>query len=434
MKKIAFLLCLTTLFLSSCLSLRGTDEVPTQVPITTPNGGSEHYSYTDNVKPDEAATDEVQDPIEKAEINDPYFDTDISFVAVGDNLIHELIWLDAEKRGSSEKKYDFLPMYEYIADDIAEADVAFINQETIMAGEKYGYTAWPTFNSPQQLGLDLITLGFDVVNVASNHMLDKGESGYRDMLDFWHEHEDEITMIGGYYNKEDHDNIRVTEVEGVKIAWLSYTYNTNYISLPAGSTMYVPYIYTDLTYLTGLDKDLVTSDVTKAKEIADVVIVSLHMGTEYTHSPNADQLEITQLMADLGVDVILGHHSHCLQPVTWLEGAGGNETLCIYSMGNIASGQTGGLKLVGGMFKFRIVSDGEGGLKVVDPVLEPTVMYYGWDYMNTKIYPLDMYTDEIASTHGMNNPNIHGGGMSRDEAIRIVKGCIDDEFLPAYLK
>lgn len=434
MRKIAFLLCLTTIFLSSCISLRGTDETPTQVPITTPSEGTEHYSYVDNVKPDEAATDTLQEPIEKAEINDPYFNTDISFVAVGDNLIHALIWLDAEKRGSAEKHYDFLPLYEHIADDVAEADVAFINQETIMAGEKYGYTAYPTFNSPQQLGLDLITLGFDIVNVASNHMLDKGESGYRDMLNFWHEHDDEITMIGGYYNKADHDNIRVTEVDGVKIAWLAYTYNTNYISLPAGSEMYIPYIYTNVTMLTGLDKDLVTSDVTKAKELADVVIVSLHMGTEYTHTPNADQIEITQHMADLGVDVILGHHSHCLQPVKWLDGADGNKTLCIYSMGNIASGQTGALKLVGGMFKFRIVGDGEGGLKVVDPILEPTIMHYGWDYMNTKIYPLDMYTDELASTHGMGNPNIHGGGITVAEAIRIVKGCIDEEFLPAYLK
>ena len=144
MRKIAFLLCLTTIFLSSCISLRGTDETPTQVPITTPNEGTEHYSYVDNVKPDEAATDTLQEPIEKAEINDPYFNTDISFVAVGDNLIHALIWLDAEKRGSAEKHYDFLPLYEHIADDVAEADVAFINQETIMAGEKYGYTAYST--------------------------------------------------------------------------------------------------------------------------------------------------------------------------------------------------------------------------------------------------------------------------------------------------
>ncbi len=424
MKKLAFLLCLTTLFLSSCVSLRGADEEP---DITVNHAGNtEPYTYTDNVKAEVEETEAPQIPIDKVEITDPYFNTDISFVAVGDNLIHGNIWKDAAQRATDGNKYDFLPMYEHLAPYVEAADVSFINQETIMAGEAYGITAWPTFNSPQELGLDLVTLGFDVINVATNHILDKGENGYRSTLDFWHSQP--VTMIGGYYNEADHDNIRVTEAQGVKIAWLSYTYGTNAISLPYGSEMYVPYFYEDPYNFTGIKDELIKSDIAKAETLADITIVSIHWGNEYTHTPNADQKYIAQLMADSGVEVILGHHSHCLQPVEWIEGEGGNETLCIYSLGNIVSGQDSPIKLVGGIFSFRIVGDGNGGLKVVDPELNPTVMYFsGWNWWNTKVYPLDLYTDEIAATHTITS-------MTRAEAIRIAKGCIDAEFLPDYLK
>jgi len=294
-----------------------------------------------------------------------------------------------------------------------------------MAGEKYGYTAWPTFNSPQQLGKDLVTLGFDVVNVATNHILDKGESGYRDTLDFWHTQP--ITMLGGYYNKEDHSNIRVTEVQGVKIAWLSYTYGTNYIFLPEGSEMFVPYI----------DDALILSDLAKAESIADVTIVSMHWGpVEYTITPEAEHKRLAKLIADNGAEVILGHHSHCLRPIEWIETEHGR-TLCVYSLGNFVSGHTSQitpLTLVGGMFTFTIETDGDGGLRVVDPLLTPTVMYYDWNKANTKLYLLENYTQQIASSHGIYNPSISGAGMTPEDAKKVVKSCISDEFLPDYMK
>jgi hypothetical protein len=90
--------------------------------------------------------------------------------------------------------------------------------------------------------------------------------------------------------------------------------------------------------------------------------------------------------------------------------------------------------MVGGLFTFTIESDGEGGLRVVNPLLTPTVNYYDWNWMNTRVYLLSEYTDEIAATHGLGNPSINGGGMSVEEAIKIVKTAIDSKYLPAYLQ
>jgi len=90
--------------------------------------------------------------------------------------------------------------------------------------------------------------------------------------------------------------------------------------------------------------------------------------------------------------------------------------------------------MVGGLFTFTIESDGEGGLRVVDPLLTPTVNYYDWNWMNTRVYLLSEYTDEIAATHGLGNPAINGGGMSVEEAVRIVKTAIDTKYLPGYLQ
>ncbi len=257
--------------------------------------------------------------------------------------------------------------------------------------------------------------------MANNHELDKGESGYRSTLDFWHGQP--VTLLGGHYDQNDYDDIRVTEYDGLRIAWLSYTYGTNGITLPYGSEMVVPYI----------DEDRIVSDMQRAKEIADMTIVSMHWGIEYTYDPIPDQRHLAQVIADNGAAVILGHHSHCLEPVEWIEGKDGNRTLCIFSLGNFACGQASPMTLVGGMLSFDISLVG-GKYEITDPLLTPTVIYYDWNWYNTRVYPLDMYTADIASTHGLASPAIYGQALTYEVARDIVLGCISTEFLPDYLK
>ena len=360
--------------------------------------------------------------IETADKVEPVDGVLLHVIACGDNLIHPNIYMDAAIRGpAAGKEYDFLPMYEYIRPYIEEADIAFINQETVMAGAEFGYSGYPCFNCPQQLGLDLVEIGYDIVNMANNHELDKGESGYRSTLDFWHRQP--VTLLGGHYDQNDYDDIRVTEYDGLRIAWLSYTYGTNGITLPYGSEMVVPYI----------DEDRIVSDMQRAKEIADMTIVSMHWGIEYTYDPIPDQRHLAQVIADNGAAVILGHHSHCLEPVEWIEGKDGNRTLCIFSLGNFACGQASPMTLVGGMLSFDISLVG-GKYEITDPLLTPTVIYYDWNWYNTRVYPLDMYTSDSASTHGLASPAIYGQALTYEVARDIVLGCISTEFLPDYLK
>ena len=343
---------------------------------------------------------------------------DVSFIAAGDNLIHENIHMDASYRGTADKAYDFLPMYYDVADRIASADVAFITPETVMAGAEWGYTGWPCFNCPQQLGRDMAALGFDVVNLANNHMLDKTADGLATTIEFWDTQP--VTTIGAYKNEEDAARIRTTERDGVVFAWLAYTLGTNGIVKPASSPVVVPYI----------DDDLILSDLARAKEVGDFVIVSIHWGTENTQTPTDEQYRLARLIADNGADVILGHHSHTLQPIEWLETDRGR-TLCIYSLGNFVSGMANPVNMVGGLFEFRVISDESGRLVPVDPVLEPTVFYYGMDWFNTHIYMLYNYTPEIAATHGV---AISGYTLTPDAARKYVTNVIEPEFLPDWMK
>ena len=243
----------------------------------------------------------------------------VSFIACGDNLVHSSVYSDAQTLAAgTEKEYNFLPMYDNVADIIQNADLAFINQETPFGGSSRPISGYPLFNTPEQMGDDLITLGFDIIGLANNHMLDSTAKGYENTIDFWNS-KDGVTAIGGYKNKEDFENIRVIEKNGIKIALLAYTYSTNGLKLPQGSELVIP-LYDDET---------IDRQTKKAKSLADVVIVSIHWGVEDQFKPNAEQKRKAKLMADNGVDVIIGHHPHVLQPLEWIDRADGGKTLCM---------------------------------------------------------------------------------------------------------
>ena len=166
-------------------------------------------------------------------------DARVSFLACGDNIIHSNVYEDALDRGGGTS-YEFIHMYDDVADIIASADLAYINQEGPMGSEKYGYSGYPNFNGPQEMGDALVDLGFNIVNIANNHMLDKWESGFLDTAAYWKTKD--ATLIGAYLNKADYDDIRVVEKNGIKIALLSYTYGTNGMVLNKGSETVIPLI------------------------------------------------------------------------------------------------------------------------------------------------------------------------------------------------
>jgi len=437
MKKNALVSAVLVLLLglTSCMQLRDADSSPSVHPDEPAekiekseqagwNKSAEYGSHASsaqlrNEHAEPAETDAASSPSEHIELIDPYAGVSITFLATGDNLIHPNIYTDAYYRGTAEKKYDFLPMYENIRDAVAAVDYAFINQETVMAGEGYSNTGYPTFNSPQQLGLDLVSIGFDIIGMANNHMLDKGVAGLSSTMDFWDSQP--VLTLGAYRDADDARVTRIIEEDGVKIAFLAYTYGTNGIVKPADSPIVVPYI----------DDGLIVSDIARAEEEADFTIVSIHWGDENTQKPNAEQKRLAQLIADSGADLILGHHSHTIQPIERITASDGREVICTYSLGNLVSGMARPVNQVGGLFTFTVESDGNGGLRAADALFTPTVFYYGMDWYSTKLYYLDQYTEEIAASHGV---QISGYTMSPEQARQFVTGTVSAEFLPEYLR
>ena len=338
-----------------------------------------------------------------------------SFVGCGDNLTYYGNVRDAKSCALPDgRSHNFAPTYSFVADRIAAADIAFINQETLMCGEGYAFSYYPYFNSPQDLGYDLQKLGFDVVNMANNHMLDKGAEGLAATINFWNAMEG-VTLIGGYRDQADYDDIRVVESSGIRIAFLAYTFETNYLKLPASSSLIVPYP----------DEETVRTQVSRAKELADFVLVSVHWGVENSFTPNQSQTDFAALLAELCVDAVIGHHPHVLQPVEWIDRPDGGRMLCVYSLGNFVAEMDWDFHMLGGMIAFDMVlTDGAPSLENVEFI--PTVYYYDRSFYNNRVYYYADFTEELAVSHGI---VYYGRTISCANLSKYLKNTISEEFL-----
>jgi len=439
MKLLKFIALVLTLscMLSSCgiIEFRSIDEKPNvgnettennsqipdmpNLPDVTPNNNTVIDNKNDNQTDNEKDNSSESEPVAETE---PEIKTEdgkkvISFLAVGDNIIHENVYTDAKNR-SADGNYDFLPMYDGIKSIVENADIAFVNQETPIAGEKYGYSGYPNFNSPEEAGENLVELGFDIVNMANNHMLDKKTAGYADTITFWNNQD--IFMIGGYSSEEDYNTPRVFEYDGVKIAFLSYTYGTNGMILDTSTSMIIPLF----------DENTIRKQVAAAKESADLVFASAHWGIEDSFIPSAEQVKYAKLFAECGVDVVIGHHPHVVQPIEWIENDDGTRTLVIYSLGNVLSTMLYGKNMVGTMVSFDIVVDGED-IYIDSPVAIPTVTHYDESRLALQIYLMENYTEDLAKAHGCRT---YSSNFSLDTVKKYITDTISEEFLPEFLK
>ena len=376
----------------------------TTVPRTEP-------PVTDPPVTNPPATEPVEPPVPT--------DTVVHFAAAGDVLIHECVFRDAKTDGG----YDFDKMFAGIAPLISGADVAFVNMECPIAGDSFGARGYPDFNAPTAAGDALVRLGFNVVNVANNHMLDMDTetTGYKNSVAYWKTKD--VLLIGGYESEEDYETIRTVTADGITIAFLSYTYGTGTVgSVNKGSPeMIVPKI-----------KDsVIERQVKAAKEAADLVFVSMHWGKDSAEEVTDEQVRLAGLLADCGADVIIGTHPHTVQPVEWLTGKGGNKTLCVYSLGNLISSQLY-LKLVlEDVLTFDIVKSAEGGKITIENVeAHPVVCHFetdetgpvdGLDFAlrhSIRLYRLEDYTEELCAVHGAHLA--YGTYKKKSEAFTVA--------------
>lgn len=353
------------LMLTACLHDK---ESSYDQPANDSNG--QDQSHDQNQKVEEKPKPEEPELIEK----------EITVSAIGDMLIHSRVYNDAKV----DNGYHFIPMLEPVKSFLNDTTITIANQETMIGGIELGLSTYPEFNSPHELGDALKAVGVNVVSIANNHTLDRGEQAIQSAIRHWENID--MMYVGAYKDQLDREQIRVFETEeGLSVAFLAYTYGTNGIDVPDGKDFLVNLI----------DREIMLEDITQAREKADAIVLSLHFGNEYERMPSEEQKELVQFAADLGVDVVLGHHPHVLQPIEWVMGAKGNKTLVAYSLGNFLSGQDEYYRQVGGIMKFTIhqtIKGGEETIHITTPKFVPTYVT-SENNANYKVIPMFRLTD-----------------------------------------
>jgi poly-gamma-glutamate synthesis protein (capsule biosynthesis protein) len=308
----------------------------------------------------------------------------VNLIAVGDNLIHGNVY---ESGKLSDGTYNFDSFFANIQDEIKWADIKVINQETILVSDEKKYSGYPRFGSPYAVGDAIAGASFNVVLHATNHTYDKGLKGIQDTLSFWKKYKDKVTVLGIHENKKDYNNIKVMEVNNIKIAMLDYTYSLNGLTLPS-----------DKQYLVDTlnDKDKVTSDIKKSESLGDLTIVFVHFGTEYVFDETKYQRDYATLMANAGADLIIGSHPHVVEPLKYILTDDDRIVPVYYSLGNFISNQNKDVRMLGAMAKVTITDDSNE--IILNCEIVPTVTHKEAGKPYT-VYMLEDYNDKLGKKH-----------------------------------
>lgn len=324
----------------------------------------------------------------------------VSFVAVGDNLPEEVLGAYAYALGGDH--YNYQPIYEFVQPIISAADVAYVKQE-VHLDDTLGVHGYPSFNAPESLADDLISVGFDVIGSASNHIYDWGYFGAcARNREVWNSKD--VTFAGTNLNAEEAQSIATFEKGGITFAFLDYTYGVN------------GYEQNDLDWweVNFISEERITSDVTRAHELADVVIVAMHWGTENFTGIDEYQEQYAQLLADLNVDLVLGSHPHVIGPVEWLTGTNDHKTLVAYSLGNFLSRHEApdAYNELEGMLSCDFVRNGET-ISIENATWTPLINHTDYENYYFRVIPLANYTTELAQ---------NGAAMSQlDNTVEWVR-------------
>lgn len=323
----------------------------------------------------------------------------ITIGAIGDILIHDSVYNDA----FNGTTYDFKPMIKDVKDILLQPDILLANQESVLGGVEIGLSNYPSFNSPQEVGDAFIDAGVDIFSTANNHSIDRGERAALSAISYYERMG--IPYVGSYKSFEDQKTLRILNKNGIKIAFLSYSYGTNGIPVPKGKEYLVNLIH----------EGNMKEEIERARQEADLVVMSLHFGNEYQLFPNEYQKELADTLVNAGVDVIFGHHPHVLQPMEWVETDDGRNALVVYSLGNFLSGQKYDYKDIGGMATIDVTKEvGSNGNRVElsNPLFYPTFVAATGYRADFRVVPL-----KDAGNHGLAN-----AGAKYDEIMKHVTG------------
>lgn len=404
---IGTILLLAGVFLWHTFTPQSTNNVPDAIVVSK---DAENMASMSTEESEEAAAateatvpDEVPEETEPTE--PPFQEYDITLMAVGDNLIH----MGVVKTGQqADGTYDYSFLFEGISSFLDTADIKIINQETILGGNERGFSGFPYFNSPTEIGDAIVNANFNVVLQASNHSADQGLDGLLSCVDYW-DKQSNILMTGICADAEAAREIPILEIGDISFAILNYTYSPNMEVLPEELEGHLNLLCsydstTNRLDFTSLNPQVI-ADIEAAKNLADIVIVCPHWGTEYNTKPSTYQQRFATEMASAGADLIIGTHPHVVQPVEWVTAENGNSALCYYSLGNYVSTQKEGLCMLEGMawVTFHVT---ENDIVIDDQhtgILPMVCHYTSGPVRIDSIYLLEEYTTEQAASHGIHS-------------------------------
>ncbi|NDW08382.1 CapA family protein [Dysgonomonas sp. 520] len=245
----------------------------------------------------------------------------VSLLFAGDAMQHQR-QLDAAK---TKTGYDYSSYYQHIKDEVSAVDIAVVNLETTLPGKNY--TGYPKFGSPDSFAFALKDAGFDIFLTANNHSADKGKLGIERTLDIL----DSIGVkhLGTYKDQKHKDNSYPLLVvkNGIRIAMLNYSYDTNGMPVPAPNIVNL------------INKKQILRDIELCKIMkADIIVANMHWGEEYKLKNNKTQAGLAQFLIDNGVQLVIGGHPHVVQPIDIRKAGDSIENIVVYSMGNLVSG------------------------------------------------------------------------------------------------
>ena len=341
---------------------------------------------------------------------------------VGDFLYEEPYY--AALRNGEDNSLYFSRVKKFFSDDdlsIGNMEVVITDGTMELSGVGYSFCA-PTFVGDQVIDLDM-----KVMSTANNHSNDRGLAGRISTYNYFKDNSD-ILPVGTYDEARDVTK-NIVEKNNIKFGFLSYTYGTNVA------------VSSDLRYSLGLYRDpdtgiitqeyldLIKNEVNILRDKVDVLIVMVHWGDEFTFTPNSEQEFLANYFNSLGVDIVIGNHSHCMQPIKWIHGE--HDTLVYYSLGNFVSadhivdrtGETFRNAYQLGLLSKLTVNKVDGVVSIDNIRTIPIVDYYDTNLRNFMLIPFDEYNSDFEVSHYLYNTN-----FNRNFINSTYESVIDLEF------
>ncbi len=348
----------------------------------------------------------------------------VRLTLVGD-LLFESAYYQAVNSGDAADDY-----FELVKDYFLEDDLSIGNMEVVIGNEELPVSGGDhyVFCAPSWVG-DLVTsLDFEVLSTANNHAFDQGKAGVISTIDYFQNHSDILT-VGTFKKKEDTTKVSILEINGIKFGFLAYSMGTNLKIPEAEQYMVSLYKESSSRVVTSQDKERMQKQIEDLKKQVDVTVLLMHWGNEFTFVPNDTQKELAYFFNSLGVDLIVGNHSHNIQPIEWIGDE--HKTLVYYSLGNFVSADEdiprtsetfNNAYQMGLLSQLNILKD-ENGIHIEDVTTEPIINYYDSNLRNFKLVPYHLYTEEYEVNHYR-----YQKGFNKDFILNTYHQVIPDTF------